>query len=124
MEVLTTDFAQTNFHSPLIRSYLKGELDSSLFTAHPSLEAFRAQRQTKLESYPSSNRSVLVTALKEQYAKLNINAPAVDENIQKLADQYTFAVCTGHQLNLFTGPLFYLQDSSYRKAQPDIERTL
>lgn len=108
MEVLTTDFAQTNFHSPLIRSYLKGELDSSLFTAHPSLEAFRAQRQTKLESYPSSNRSVLVTALKEQYAKLNLNAPAVDENIQKLADQYTFTVCTGHQLNLFTGPLFFI----------------
>ena len=108
MEVLTTDFAQTNFHSPLIRSYLKGELDSSLFTAHPSLEAFRAQRQTKLDSYPSSNRSVLVTALKEQYAKLNLNAPAVDENIQKLADQYTFTVCTGHQLNLFTGPLFFI----------------
>ena len=108
MEVLTTDFAQTNFHSPLIRSYLKGELDSSLFTAHPSLEAFRAQRQTKLDSYPSSNRSVLVTALKEQYAKLNLNAPAVDENIQKLTDQYTFTVCTGHQLNLFTGPLFFI----------------
>jgi bacillithiol biosynthesis cysteine-adding enzyme BshC len=108
MEVLTTEFAQTNFHSPLIRSYLKGELDSSLFTAHPSLAAFKAQRQTKLDSYPPSNRSVLVAALKEQYALLNLNAPAVDENIQKLADQHTFTVCTGHQLNLFTGPLFFI----------------
>ncbi len=108
MEVLTTDFAQTNFHSPLIRSYLKGELDPSLFTAHPSLAAFKAQRQIKLDSYPTSNRSVLVTALKEQYTRLNLSAPAVDENIQKLGDQQTFTVCTGHQLNLFTGPLFFI----------------
>lgn len=108
MEVLTTDFTKTNFHSSLIKSYLNKELDNSFYTAHPSLEAFKAQRKTKLDSYPLTNRSVLVAALKDQYAQLNLSAPAVDENIQKLGDQHTFTVCTGHQLNLFTGPLFFI----------------
>ena len=108
MEVLTADFTKTNFHSTLIKSYLNKELDDSLFTAHPSLEAFKAQRKTKLDSYPPTNRSVLVAALKDQYAQLNLSSAAVDENIQKLADSNTFTVCTGHQLNLFTGPLFFI----------------
>lgn len=108
MEVLTADFTKTNFHSSLIKSYLNKELDDSLFTAHPSLEAFKAQRKTKLDSYPPTNRSVLVAALKDQYAQLNLSSAAVDENIQKLADSNTFTVCTGHQLNLFTGPLFFI----------------
>lgn len=108
MEVLTTHFTKTNFHSSLIKSYLNKELDDSLYTAHPSLEAFKAQRKTKLDSYPPTNRSVLVAALKDQYAQLNLSAPAVDENIQKLGDQHTFTVCTGHQLNIFTGPLFFI----------------
>lgn len=108
MEVLTADFTKTNFHSSLIKSYLNKELDDSLYTAHPSLEAFKAQRKTKLDSYPPTNRSVLVAALKDQYAQLNLSSAAVDENIQKLADSNTFTVCTGHQLNLFTGPLFFI----------------
>lgn len=108
MEVLTTHFTKTNFHSSLIKSYLNKELDDSLYTAHPSLEAFKSQRKTKLDSYPPTNRSVLVAALKDQYAQLNLSAPAVDENIQKLGDQHTFTVCTGHQLNIFTGPLFFI----------------
>ena len=108
MEVLTTHFTKTNFHSSLIKSYLNKELDDSLYTAHPSLEAFKAQRKTKLDSYPPTNRSVLVAALKDRYAQLNLSAPAVDENIQKLGDQHTFTVCTGHQLNIFTGPLFFI----------------
>jgi bacillithiol synthase len=108
MEVLTADFTKTNFHSSLIKSYLNKELDDSLFTAHPSLEAFKAQRKTKLDSYPPTNRSVLVAALKDQYAQHNLSSAAVDENIQKLADSNTFTVCTGHQLNLFTGPLFFI----------------
>ena len=108
MEVLTADFTKTNFHSSLIKSYLNKELDDSLYTAHPSLEAFKAQRKTKLDSYPPTNRSVLVAALKDQYAQHNLSSAAVDENIQKLADSNTFTVCTGHQLNLFTGPLFFI----------------
>jgi bacillithiol biosynthesis cysteine-adding enzyme BshC len=108
MEVLTTDFTKTNFHSSLIKSYLNKELDDSLYTAHPSLEAFKAQLQIKSNSYLPSFRTVLVEALKNQYARYKLSASLADQNIQKLADPNTFTVCTGHQLNLFTGPLFFI----------------
>lgn len=49
----------------------------------------------------------MVEVLEKQYAK--IKAPdAVANNIRSLGDKNTFTVTTGHQLNLCTGPLYFI----------------
>ncbi len=45
--------------------------------------------------------------LEQQYAKLE-HGEEVSANIEALLDENTFTVTTGHQLNLFTGPLYFL----------------
>lgn len=53
------------------------------------------------------NRKVLVDVLSQQYQNINTNQ-AVKQNIALLAEEHTFTVTTGHQLNLFTGPLYFI----------------
>src|SRR5690606_29058869 len=50
----------------------------------------------------------LVTALKAQYGELLASSPAVAQNVERLRDNTTFTVTTGHQLNIFTGPLYFI----------------
>lgn len=53
------------------------------------------------------NRTELVQVLNEQYQTIKVNQ-AVNNNINLLANENTFTVTTGHQLNLFTGPLYFI----------------
>lgn len=50
------------------------------------------------------NRKILADTINHQYSKSGLSAP----NIDLLRDEKTFTVCTGHQLCLFTGPLFFI----------------
>ena len=50
------------------------------------------------------HRKVLVESIKKQYLNSGINPP---ENIFFLLDENTHTVTTGHQLCLFTGPLYF-----------------
>ena len=52
-------------------------------------------------------REILVAELEKQYADID-TGDAVKAHISALKDEHTFTVCTGHQLSLFTGPLFFI----------------
>lgn len=71
-----------------------------------SLEAFGKQIQLKGQSYSPQQREVLVQTLHQQYSKWNVNDRS--NLIARLANSNTFAVTTGHQLSLYTGPLFFI----------------
>ncbi len=80
----------------------------SQFIQQPfSSNAFSKQIEDKSKEFMSKKREVLVSALKNQYAsvKNQENAMAL---IESLANKNTFTVTTGHQLSLFTGPLFFV----------------
>ena len=49
----------------------------------------------------------MASALRQQYKGVNASGATL-ENIEKLATENTFTITTGHQLNLFTGPLYFL----------------
>lgn len=72
-----------------------------------SLNGFEDVIDTKSASYSSENRSVLVETLKQQYADIEIDSRVV-KNLDLLTDSATFTITTGHQLSLFTGPLYFI----------------
>lgn len=80
---------------------------SALLNSTFSKEAFSAQIQLKSAHFSANKRSKLVEILKSQYT----NFPAqieVNQNIDSLLDDQTFTITTGHQLNLLTGPIYFI----------------
>lgn len=108
MEVECIPFKETGYFSQLICDYLDQKKDlSPFFNRYPVPENFGAQIKEKAGSYPKANRSVLVDSLRRQYDHVEVSK-ATQKNIDALATENTFTVVTGHQLNLFTGPLYFL----------------
>lgn len=75
------------------------------YALFPSLENFETQIQDKAKNYDKTQREVLHKVLSEQYTGLE-NVP--QSQIDLLLDEHTFTITTGHQLNLFTGPLYFI----------------
>src|SRR5690606_5494771 len=71
----------------------------------PTLAGFKQQITAKQNF---SHRKLLTATLREQYGPLLADSPAVEDNIRLLEDKKTFTVTTGHQLNIFTGPLYFI----------------
>lgn len=100
-------FKETNYFSSLITDYLDEKTDlKPFYNRFPLLENFEAQIEEKQQSYNKSNRSDVVKALMMQYEDLSISSMTLT-NIDLLKHGTTFTVTTGHQLNLFTGPLYF-----------------
>jgi bacillithiol biosynthesis cysteine-adding enzyme BshC len=103
----TLPYAETGAFSGLLTDYIaqKPAL-APFYNRWPALENFAAQIAEKQASYSLEARQRLVAALQAQYAGA---APAaVAANIELLAQESTFTVTTGHQLNLLTGPLYFI----------------
>lgn len=101
-------YSESNYFTSLLLDYLsqKKEL-RKFYNRFPDLENFREQISEKAENYNHRIRRDLIEVLQDQYADLQFSE-AGKENIQKLASEKTFTITTGHQLNLFTGPLYFL----------------
>ena len=100
------DLDKTGQFSKFFMDYIKGKEELKAFYSHsPTLESFK--NAIKSKSFPIANRKVLVEALSNQYKDFEIG-PKVESNIKSLELENTYTVTTGHQLNLFTGPLYFI----------------
>lgn len=94
------------FFSKTFLDYLNGNPAlSEFYSSSPSPENFSAQICQK--SFTEEKRQLLVAALEEQYRPLQV-LKAVEENISALLKPNTYTVTTGHQLNIFGGPLYFI----------------
>ncbi len=101
-------FNETGYFSNLICDYLdEKESLQPFYNRFSNLENFKEQILEKQANFPEENREVLHKAIKKQYANTDISRSS-DLHIELLKDSSTFTVVTGHQLNLFTGPLYFL----------------
>lgn len=100
--------ADTKAFTPFFLDYLlQKDALRPFYHRFPLVQNFKDQIAEKARSFPPENREILVRTLQEQYR--DVAAPdAVKNNILSLAGQNTFTVTTGHQLNIFTGPLYFV----------------
>lgn len=101
-------YPETNYFTPLILDYLSQKMElKDFYKNFPELENFESQIREKKTSYEDNIRRDLVNVLNGQYSALEASEK-VQANIELLGSENTFTVITGHQLNLFTGPLYFL----------------
>jgi bacillithiol biosynthesis cysteine-adding enzyme BshC len=101
-------FQNSGYFTPLIVDYLNQKENlKPLYNRFPTLENFKLQIEEKQENYDLEFRSVLADTLQQQYKGIDAS-PLTLQNIQLLNEGTTFTITTGHQLNLFTGPLYFL----------------
>ncbi|HEX5002047.1 MAG TPA: bacillithiol biosynthesis cysteine-adding enzyme BshC [Bacteroidia bacterium] len=106
MNKTSISYERSGSFSGLFLDYLSGNEKVRPFYSYlPVRESFKTAAEEK--HYPRQQRSVLTTALINQYQQ---QAPEylteVQPVIAALGNENTFTVTTGHQLNLFTGPLY------------------
>ncbi len=104
-------YQNSGYFTKLIVDYLdeKPEL-KPLYNRFPKIENFKAQIEEKGSNFNVNgnfNRQVLVSELERQYTNFEVSETTLN-NIKLLNNLNTFTITTGHQLNLFTGPLYFL----------------
>ncbi len=108
MNIENLSFDRTGYFTDFICDYLAEKPSiKSLYNSYPKLENFEARIAEKATHFPEANREILYNALRRQYKDITISHET-ESHLKKLKEPITFTVVTGHQLNLFTGPLYFL----------------
>ncbi len=101
-------YQNSRFVTPIIKDYLEQKENvQPFYNRFPTIKNFEAQIVEKGLNYNHQNRAVLPDTILKQYQ----NVPSSDatlQNIELLKNNTSFTITTGHQLNLFTGPLYFL----------------
>ena len=79
---------------------------SEFYNRENKLENYYDQLIEKRKNYNNNFRRPLCEVLKSNYENISQNSLQITA-INNLAKDNTFTVTTGHQLNLFTGPLYF-----------------
>lgn len=107
MKATYIDYSETRSFSEGLIRFLANDPELAPFSSERAdLQGFRNlinRRKT------IADRKILAEVLTEQYSRIGcpVNS-SVQQNIDLLVNKNTFTVCTGHQLNLFTGPIYFI----------------
>ncbi|MDJ1502304.1 bacillithiol biosynthesis cysteine-adding enzyme BshC [Xanthocytophaga agilis] len=105
---MTTQFLslqQTNQFSSLFLDYIQQKNTlAPFYITFPTLDNFGKILQSR--AFDVSKREALHQVLKEQYT--GYSSDIVQKQIDSLLQPNTFTVTTGHQLNIFSGPLYVI----------------
>ncbi|HEV8513867.1 MAG TPA: bacillithiol biosynthesis BshC, partial [Cyclobacteriaceae bacterium] len=108
MQLHKIALADTRSFSPFFLDYIsQKESLKKFYHRFPEISNFKDQITEKSHSFPQATRAVLFKTLSKQYEGIKISEQVAD-NIKLLSDTNTFTVTTGHQLNIFTGPLYFI----------------
>jgi bacillithiol synthase len=101
-------FQATDSFSAFFLDYINQKKNlTPFYQAFPNLENFRKQIDLKGNSFTNESRNLIAERLTAQYEGFTIS-DAIKNNLLSLREAKTFTVVTGHQLNIFTGPLYFI----------------
>jgi len=105
MDVQYIDYDETRcFSSTVNRLLARDENIKPFINKFPDLKSFG---EIISERTFSGNRTELVSVLKYQYQNI-ASSNLLNQHIELLKNENTFTITTGHQLNIFTGPLYFI----------------
>jgi bacillithiol synthase len=105
METICINFAETQRFEPIFLDYIAQKPALQPFYGlSPEIEHFEQQVKNKSAVFGTAQRRVLYEALCKQYTHTH-NKPQIA--LELLLKDNTFTLTTGHQLNIFTGPLYF-----------------
>lgn len=90
----------------LIKDFLNHQIEG-FENATFSFENFAQQIHLKQNSFGQTQRDIISKAFTDQLSNLQLSTKQ-KENIESLKSINTFTITTGHQLNLFSGPVFFV----------------
>lgn len=104
----TLAFEDIKLLNALVQDYLSKKKETEqLYSFYPNKDGYsKLLSQTKL--FSDLNRSELVKCLTRQARTVSNTSTQSSMNIDLLKNENTFTVTTGHQLCLFTGPLYFI----------------
>lgn len=98
---------KTGRFSPVFLDYLKRDPKTfNFYNLYPKPENFREQIKLRT-GFENEKRVALREAINAQYSGIEKSEQFI-QNLKLLADPGTFTVTTGHQLNIFSGPLYFM----------------
>lgn len=101
-------YIKTGYFSDLICDYLAETASiQPFYNRYPTVANFKLQLKEKSAKFSSNQRKILNKQLLKQYGSMPISE-GTQKNIEALTSENTFTITTGHQLNLFTGPMYFL----------------
>ncbi|GAB2705810.1 bacillithiol biosynthesis cysteine-adding enzyme BshC [Mucilaginibacter koreensis] len=107
MEATCISYKETGYFSSTISEYLDDVPALRPFYSHrPTLKGFTELLEHKKVT---ANRQLLADVLSGQYTSVQSESvDLVQQQIELLRADDTYTITTGHQLNIFTGPLYFL----------------
>ena len=106
MTIETLDLKDTNSFSSFFLDYINDHPELKPFYGlRPEIGSF--ENQIGQKSFDQEKRNVLQKALRNQYDGYDLSG-SVSANLELLSESKTFTITTGHQLNLCTGPFYFI----------------
>ncbi|MGZ3757924.1 MAG: bacillithiol biosynthesis cysteine-adding enzyme BshC [Mucilaginibacter sp.] len=110
MDVACISYKETGFFSQTISDYIDDKPELRPFYSYrPDMAGFA---RLLADKKVIADRAVLADVLTEQYSRIPDSgfpiADLVTGNIELLKANNTYTVTTGHQLNIFAGPLYFI----------------
>ena len=110
MDAACINYKDTGYFSQTVIDYLEDAPEVRSFYSHrPDMKGFAELLEHKKVT---GDRQVLADVLTTQYEKNGLrsayHAQLAVENIGLLRSENTYTITTGHQLNIFAGPLYFI----------------
>src|ERR1700741_380750 len=99
-------YRESGIFDNLFLDYVEGNPKTKPFYAFTP-DAAGIEKMLSESDFSTVDRNLLVDELKRQYQGLETNV-LTEKNIGTLTARNTFTITTGHQLCLFTGPLYFI----------------
>lgn len=108
MHLSKIPFSSTKAFSDFFLDYIhQNSRLTDFYNRYPDPKNFDDQIREKQQNFPPQNRGILADVLNRQYEGI-ADKESVLQNIDLLRQANTFTVVTGHQLNICTGPLYFV----------------